>query len=138
LETVSGVRLLKGECNEEDVVEGGNRGRGCSDLGAADCGSVRQKQKADEIEGIVKMVAAFYKGCENPEASTIMAELAVCDMADKGQCDAIPELEANLARLKNPALKNFTRFLISDQAKKKGDKDRQLAELRKVMEENAQ
>jgi hypothetical protein len=91
-----------------------------------------------DAEGMVKLVTAFYKGCQSQEASTIMAELSVCDMADKGQCDAIPELEANLARLKNPALKNFTRFLISDQAKKKGDKDRQLAELRKIMEENAQ
>ncbi len=87
----------------------------------------------DQIEKIVKAVAAFYKGCESEKASVIMAELAIVDLAKKNDMNAIPRLEDALEELEEPGLRNFTKFLIANCHKENGDVERAMDVLQSVI-----
>ncbi len=88
----------------------------------------------DQAEKIVKAVGAFYKGCQNEEASIIIAELAIMDLAKKTNKDAIPYLEEALEEVEeHDGLRNFTRFLIANAYKEKGDTDKALKTLLSII-----
>ena len=89
----------------------------------------------DQVEKIVKAVAAFYKGCESEKASVIMAELAIVDLAKKNEMNAVPRLEQALEELEEPGLRNFTKFLIANCHKENGDIEAAMDVLQSVIED---
>ena len=97
---------------------------GCAVAMGATCTAVRSFGDFDKAEKIVKAVAAFYKGCESREASVVMAELAMVDLAKKNDKDALPYLERALDEVREEeGLRNFTKFLIAYCHKERGDID---------------
>lgn len=88
------------------------------------------------VKKIVTAVAAFYKGCESEEASVIMAELAIVEMAKKNNKDAVPYLEKALEEVEEPGLRNFTKFLIANCHKENGDIDKAMDQVMTVIIED--
>jgi len=97
---------------------------GCAVAMGATCAAVKPFGDFDKVQKIVKAVAAFYKGCESREASVVMAELAIVDLAKKNEKDALPYLQKALEEVKDEeGLRNFTTFLIANCHKERGDID---------------
>jgi len=97
---------------------------GCAVAMGATCAVVKPFGDLDKVQKIVKVVAAFYKGCESREASVVMAELAIVDLAKKNEKDPLPYLQRALKEVKDEdGLRNFTTFLIANCHKEKGDID---------------
>jgi len=108
---------------------------GCTVVMGATFSAGKMFGDMDKIEKIVKAVGAFYKGCESEEASVIMAELAIVDMSKKEKKDATPYLQKALEDMKEPGLRNFTKFLIANCHKENGDTDKALEELLSIIKE---
>jgi predicted negative regulator of RcsB-dependent stress response len=97
---------------------------GCAVAMGATCAAVKPFGDLDKARKIVKVVTAFYKGCESREASVVMAELAIVDLAKKNDKDALPYLQRALKEVKDETgLRNFTTFLIANCHKERGDVD---------------
>jgi hypothetical protein len=96
----------------------------------------RRRSEFMEIERISKLVKKFYGACESSEAAIIMAELAIMDQGKKGHVDAEAELRIILKKVKSKPLRNFTRFLIADYYKEKGQFDKMKAVLQEIVDEN--
>jgi hypothetical protein len=94
------------------------------------------KGELHKIEKIAKFIKGFYGACNNDEATVIIAELGIVDLGKKGHADAAAELEKILPNLKKQGLKNFTRFLIADSYKKKGEYAKSVEVLRQIALDN--
>ena len=110
---------------------------GCSVVMGATFKAANPFGNMDQIEKIVKAVAAFYKGCESREASVVMSELAIVDLAKKHDRNAVPYLEKALEELDEDeeGLRNFTKFLIANCHKENGDIDAALDKVFSVISE---
>ena len=59
----------------------------------------------DQMEKVVKAVRTAYKGCENPKASVVMAELGIHELGKKGRIqDAPARLEKALEQIEDQDL----------------------------------
>ena len=97
---------------------------GCAVAMGATCATMKPFGDLDKVQKIVKVVAAFYKGCESREASVVMAELAIVDLAKKNEKDPVPYLRRALKEVEDEdGLRNFTTFLIANCYKERGDID---------------
>jgi flagellar motor component MotA len=108
---------------------------GCTVVMGATLKAANPFGNMDQVEKIVKAVAAFYKGCENEKASVVMAELAIVDLCKKHDRDAVPYLERALEEVEEPGLRNFTKFLIANCHKENGDIDKALDRVFSVISE---
>ena len=110
---------------------------GCSVVMGATFKAANPFGNMDQVEKIVKAVAAFYKGCESREASVVMSELAIVDLAKKHDRNAVPYLEKALEELgeDEEGLRNFTKFLIANCHKENGDIDAALDKVFSVISE---
>jgi hypothetical protein len=109
---------------------------GCGIAMGATCAAVKPFGNFDHAQKIVKAVAAFYKGCESREASVVMAELAMVDLAKKNDKDALPYLERALDEVREEeGLRNFTKFLIAYCHRERGDIDAAMETALSVIEE---
>jgi len=91
----------------------------------------------DEAERFVEAVKQAYQGCESPEASIVMAELGIYELGKRKQIPDAPErLEKALAKQDDPALRNFTRFLLGLAYAEQKRGDRAADALGAVIDEN--